>query len=652
MSAGLAVATAGLLLFVPGLVAALVLGLRGAPAVGAAPALSLGLYATLAVGFGTGGVSWEPATVGSALVVVLAVLTVARRPWRRPVPQGPERTAAGLERGRTWPVHAAVLGLWAAVSAVSAFLVVRATQGLQRPQQYWDAMFHASAVRWIAERGDIAPADLAPLAQPENQAFFYPDVFHGVAALVLDLGAGSVPVAVNAVLAVLPSVFAAGAGLLAWVLFGRPLAAAAAVVLATVVTAFPYDLLFWGPLWPFGTAVSATAAAAALVVLLARQGGWTAAVAAATGLLGVVHTQPAAGVGCILLALVLAVPELVTTLLGLPGRRERIRHIAAVLAAVAVFVVVSASLVLSLTGQGSGFAGVDWPAVASPGQAVGQLLTFNQESERPQWWVAALLSTGVLALSRRGREGWPLLVGAAVFVALYVMAAAYEDPLQQSLTSLWWNDRWRLAALFAVPAVVVAAAGVQGLADGLRSAVARLPGPVGAQGRRVAPVLLLLAVALVLTLDYAPRNQERVALGYTDGPTFSTLEERGYAQLAGLYDGGTVLNDPFDGSAWAYSYFELPLLFKSPITSPFRAEDIGEDRLLLFRAFNQLATDDDVLAAVEALDVRWVVVSEGFTAVGQTRAPGLTGLDTVRDLELVYSDPQTSIYRLVRPGQV
>ncbi|MGY1606888.1 MULTISPECIES: DUF6541 family protein [unclassified Geodermatophilus] len=652
MSAGLAVAAAGLLLFLPGAIAASALGMRGASALGAAPALSLGLYACVAVVFGAAGVRWEPTTVGLALLVVLIGLTAARRPWRRGVTDAPDRTGTRAARWRPWSGHAAVLALWAVVSAVSAYLVVRASQGLQRPQQYWDAMFHANAVRWIAEHGDIAPADLAPLAQPENDAFYYPDVFHGVAALLVDLGAGSVPVAINAVLAVLPGVFAAGAGLLAWVLFGRPVVSAAALVLATVVTAFPYDLFFWGPLWPFGTAVAAIGSAAALILLLARHGSSATAVAAALGLLGVVHTQPAAGVGCLLLAVVLGLPQMLVCLRRLPGPRERLQHAGWVLFAAAVFTLVSAPLVSSLTGQSGGLGGVDWPAVASPGQAIGQLLTFNQDSAHPQWALAALLLVGVLAAPRCGWRGWSLLVATGLFAALYVMAAAYDEPLQQSLTSLWWNDRWRFAALFAVPAVIVAAVGVQVAADGLRDLIAQLPGAAGRRGRRLVPVLVLVVVAGVVVLAYFPRNQERVALGYTDGPTFSEEEQRGYAVLADLHDGGAVLNDPFDGSAWSFAYYQLPLVFRSPITPPYRPEDIGEDRLLLFREFNQLDTDEAVQTAVEDLDVRWVVISEGFTAVGQTRAAGLTDLDQVDGLELVYSDRQTSIYRLTRPGRV
>ncbi|MGY1857864.1 DUF6541 family protein [Modestobacter sp. SYSU DS0290] len=663
MSAGTAVASAGLLLFLPGLLSALAVGMRGHLAVAAAPALTLGSLALAAVLYAQLDVPWSVGTVVPVLLAVPVVLLVLRRPWRtrgdaeQDPAGGAVPSGAGHRRRRPSALDLTWLLAWAVVSGLAAYRIVRATLGLTQPQQYWDGMFHANSVRFIADSQVIDSAALAPMAQPENTDFLYPDVFHGLAALLVQTGRLDVPMAINAVLAVLPAVFAAGLGLLAWVVLRRPLAAVAAAVLGTAVTAFPYDLMFWGPLWPYGTAVAAVPGAVALVLLLLRHGSLATGSAAVLAMLGVVQTQPAAGASAVVAALLLGLPVLRDRWVELGEPRARLRAFGGLVAAGIALLVLCAPLAAGILGQSGGGVGtgVDWVATQTPGAAIGQLLTFNQEADRPQWWIAGLLLAGVVVLLRRRGPGRMLLAVAAVFLGQYVLASAYDNDLSLRLTSMWWNDKWRFAAIFVVPAVLIAAAGVQGLADGARRLSERAPLPATARSR-VVPVLgaLLVAGLILLTaLAYGPRNESRVALGYTDGPTWSRTEARGYEQLSEIHDGdGLILNDPNDGSALAYAYFGLPVVFKSPLTPPYQPAAIGADRLLLLSRFDEIDDDPEIRAAAERLGVEWVVVGEGFTAVGQQRAAGLDELDEVDSLELEFRNRDVSVYRLAEPGDV
>jgi hypothetical protein len=250
-----------------------------------------------------------------------------------------------------------------------------------------------------------------------------------------------------------------------------------------------------------------------------------------------------------------------------------------------------------------------------------------------------------------------LLFVAAVFLGQYVLASAYDTPLSLRLTSLWWNDKWRFAALFAVPAVLIGAAGIQGLADRvaqvLRSWDGRIPAAVRRGAVPAMSVLLVGWLLLIAVVAYGPRNQIRVALGYTDGPTWSRTEAQGYEELSEIFDGdGAILNDPNDGSALAYAYFGLPVVFKSPLTPPYQPAAIGPDRLLLLSKFDEIDEDPEVRAAADRLDVHWAVVGNGFTAVGQERVAGLDELEDVESLELAFRNADMSIYRLVEPGDV
>jgi hypothetical protein len=614
-----------------------------------------------AVVFGQLGVPWHLGTVSAVLLGVPLLLLLLRRPWRR---RAAARTGQGDEadraRVRSATVAPAVgwLVIWAVVSGLAAYRIVRATLGLTQIQQYWDGMFHANAVRFIADSQVIDSSALAPMAQPENSDFLYPNVFHGLVALLVQTGQVTVPMGINAVLAVLPAVFAASLGLLAWVIFRRPLAAVAATVLGTAVTAFPYDLMLWGPLWPYGTAVAVLPAAAGLVLLFVRTGSLPGGAVAVLGLLGVVQTQPAAGASCVIAATLLALPVLRERWDELGHRRARMRYVGSLVAAGMGLLVLCLPLASGiLRPKGAAGGGVDWPATQTPGSAIGQLLTFNQEADRPQWWLAGFLLLGVVMLLIGRGPGRMLLAVAAVFLAQYVLASAYDTPLSLWLTSLWWNDKWRFAALFAIPAVLIAVAGIQSLADRMARMSRSWDGQVPAAVRRAAvpavSVLVVGCLLLIAVVAYGPRNQIRVALGYGDGPTWSRTEAKGYEQLSEIFDGdGAILNDPNDGSALAYAYFGLPVVFKSPLTPPYQPAAIGPDRLLLLSKFDEIDEDPEVRAAADRLDVHWAVVGNGFTAVGQQRVAGLDELEDVDSLQLAFRNADMSIYRLVEPGDV
>jgi hypothetical protein len=304
-----------------------------------------------------------------------------------------------------------------------------------------------------------------------------------------------------------------------------------------------------------------------------------------------------------------------------------------------------------LTGVAGDATAIDWPAVATPGAALGQLILFNHESPYPQWWLGVLVAVGAVA-SLHSAALRPFLVAGGVFLALFVLAASYDTRVSALLTAVWWNDHWRLAALFVVPAAVIAAAGLAWVKDGvqdLTSTLSRRVSPRVAAARGSVIMALLAVVLITLTqTGYLDRNTARVALPYTDGPTVSVAEEAAYAELARLWDGGTVLNDPADGSPWAYALHGLPLVFKTPLTMPSSPEQFGRDRITLLERFAPDRESVDVLDALESLDVRWVLVGNGFATDTVSRAPGLEDLADVPGLDELWSNGDATIYRVER----
>src|SRR5699024_6288858 len=86
-----------------------------------------------------------------------------------------------------------------ALAAVPVVHVLIATRGLSAIPQNWDAIFHGGATRFIAETGRAGVTDLAPVSQPANPHFFYPDTYHAFASLLVGLPGGGLPEALGAV---------------------------------------------------------------------------------------------------------------------------------------------------------------------------------------------------------------------------------------------------------------------------------------------------------------------------------------------------------------------------------------------------------------------------------------------------------------------
>jgi hypothetical protein len=160
--------------------------------------------------------------------------------------------------------------------------------------------------------------------------------------------------------------------------------------------------------------------------------------------------------------------------------------------------------------------------------------------------------------------------------------------------------------------------------------------------------LVAVGFLVVTSGGYHSSNAARVAVPYRDGPTVYTGERQAYQELAHRWSGGAILNDPADGSPWAYALYGLPLVFKTPLTPPAKAADFGADRLALLDHFDDGLDDPVVARAVQDLDVRWVIVGDGFASPNVSRAPGLRHLDDMPGVHLVWSDDVAKIYRVDR----
>ncbi|WP_433801043.1 DUF6541 family protein [Actinomycetospora sp. CA-084318] len=631
-----------ILLFVPGLAVSASVGLRGWARWGAAPAVSFGLIGAVSPYLDGGWLAWNIGTLAlstvllCAIVLALRIFVVGSRPaWK---PTRPQITSSG-----------ALVALAVAVSAgVGAYVVWRASQRFQAFPQWWDTTFHANAIRFIADSGNADPSALRIINFPSLESFYYPSADHALSALVVRATGIPIEAVLNVGDAVSTGVFALGLAALVVVLGGEKLTAAAVALIACVPASALYDIMVWGPLFPYvlGTAVIPSFLVALASCLRTDGSASLRSITVALSGLGLVALHPGAAFAAAVLG-VLLVAQLVVS------RELQARSWGALAVAVVVLLVVGFPQLRGFL-AGAGGASVDWPGTTPPAEAVGHLLLQDHVRDHPQWWLLILVLLGLWSV-RRQRVLTFYLVGAVVFAGLYVAAASYEGPLVAEVTRPWWNDQYRLLALATHGLVLVAGFGLANIARTVTAGLgavlnffrAAADDRTGRLVRGLGVVVAFLVMSVATHLFYVSANVDRVRQLYGSGPTVTADKLAAYRELARLTPPGSVtMNDPADGSPWMWAYAGVRPVFGHALMIPTETPSLNDDQRALLYGFNQMETNPVVRSAIARMDVRYVIVANGFISDGLERAPGLQDLQAVPALTKVFENRDAVIYRV------
>lgn len=633
-----------LLVFVPGLALALGLGMRGWYAVAVAPLLTFAVVLVAIVVAGMVDVRWGPAVFGATAVALALVVLAAAALWRRRATAAPDRPDRTEDRsGRTW---SALAGLGTAVGAGIGFLtVVGGTGGLTDPNQGFDALFHVNLIETITRSGDVSPSVAGRLNGYPDGTSVYPDAFHAMASLIAQLSGGTLA-AINALMACIPLI--GGVGLLGLLRScGLVREAAVVPVVLAASSGYPVDLIWRGPVWVFVFGITLVPAFLVLLrwVLDHRSPTSVGVMGIAAAGLAVIH--PSAALSAAVFALCLLGFRWASSRAAMP--RDLIVLVPAG--------VLAAALTLPLIGQAivdtGGGTVVDWPAVQSAGEVVGELLFYNYDNLYPQLWLAVPTLVGAVVAWRAGALRW-WIVGTGVFLALCVLAAAYEGRLVQLSTGPWWNDRFRFAGLVFLGLAVLGAVGVVAFADALASVLRpllRRSGVASSSVRgRASVAAVVLVVALIGVLSggfYVQQNQERlrIAYGLGVGGAVSSADLEAFDVLHELPGTELVLNDPNDGSSWMWALADVEPVFGAALTMPVRPP-LPVDRQILIDGLNCLDSDEEVRRAIEQLGVRHVYSSESPLVAGPTPNEGFRDLASVESLRPIYQRGGATIFEI------
>lgn len=636
----------------PGLLVGAALGLGWRALVGVAPLISVGVLTAVGVWSGVVGLPWNLARA-SVAVVVLAAITLAVRLLlerrRRSTPAVVDRAdpaagsgTTGVEPGDGTPrlegraLAVVAVGIVLGV-VVGAVIWWRGTDGLVLMNQDWDIPWHANMIRLIAEAeewttslaGNFAYYDTVVEDAPIRN---YPIAFHAIAALAWPGSGLAVPQFLGLFQMMIVAVqLPLSAAALTWHLTRRSGATALAALAATMLSSFPYDLLFRGPLIPL---VAGLALLGPFVVAAARSDqhlAWRWRLVAGIGAVGLFGAHAS-------IAVVAVVVLVAWFALAVPATPRAFARRGLGLVTIGVIAAVLAGpLVLEMLRESGRVSEITWPAYETVPQAFGEVLFLSHGNTMAQWGWAILLVVGCFAMLRSARVRW-YLFAFLVAVAVAAMTAGSDGELITSLTAFVYNDSWRLVGFATLLAVPVIGMGGQRVADAVVQAWR------GTRFRRVgvvaSAVLAALLLSLVVRADVA-RNVWTLQRGYREGSTVTAAERQMMESLTAIVPPeGQVLNDACDGSVWMFA-----LADRMPMIRHF--EIVPTDRqLLLLNRFNQFDTDPEVQQAAAELGITHVYVSDGRVRGYLPRPAGLEDLDQVEALEKVAENEVARVYEI------
>lgn len=616
------------------------IGLRGLWAVAAAPAFAITVIGGASVLAGWFGWAWSVIPCLALTVVIGVVIGLIRR--------RAELRQTSRPYFSPWWTLAAVLGA-ATVIAVQTTAVIGESSAIS---QTFDNVFHLNAIRYILDTSAASPLELGQMTSPNGGVPFYPSAWHATAAIVAQLSGASIPVVVNAQTVVIAAlVWPVGAMVLARTLAGSTAAVTvSAAIISASVPMFPLLPMDYGVLYPFQLAlatvpVAVAATASALGIGAGARDiapGWWALV-----VLGAIPGVALAHPGGFVAWLAFSVPIVMVFAVRVWRARRtalvRTGVVVGTLAYLGVGLILLKILRPPLPTR-------LWPTALTPSAAALETLQVSMFYGAIALPLALAVVAGIVWAVRERTDAaivsvalW--LVGAVLFI---VVIASPFGTLRDALTGSWYNNWPRLAAVFGIALVPVAALGLARTVEALglwwtrRSPAARGP-------RLVAAVL---AAALGFVLFPLPAMPNAVAQAHgrfvlDDDAALVSADEMALLQRIPEHVpvGSVIAGNPYTGTALAYAIGGRQVLM------PHILVDVSDDAATVNEHLADAVAMPAVCDAVDALDVGFVLdFGDREVHNGSHRLEGLEELEDSGAVRLVDSEGDARLYEVTACG--
>lgn len=628
--------------FVPGLLVACTMKLRGLDAVGLAPALSVAMIAISAMVAPMVGITWA-LWVPFAFALVVALLGfcinfLAERVGARGVRrresaassareyqdgdqhqgvasvEAPDAARAGSLIRSRW--FSREQGLYYISWAIGALLLARNIKNsIGNPEwisQTFDNNFHLNVIRYIADTGSASSLTVGGLTSGGGPIGFYPAAWHALVSLVFESTNVSIPVATNtvalligavvwplSVIAMMRSIFKLNAPAIFTI-----------GALSAAFSAFPVLLLFFGVLYPNFLGVALIPAGVAVLAQMFRVVDVRRLTLTQTLYLGIFIAVgiALAHPNAIMSLLVFVIPLFVTWALlqikaGVLRRTPWWVSLASVVVSAAIL-----WLIYYLWGvvRPPKEAGEIWGPVISQAQAYGEAALNATMGSVPQWMIFVLFVLGLLGLVlRKNRHLWLI---AAWCVIAFFYAAARSLPWDQDrywVVGVWYHDSFRLAALVPLATLPLAVFGVHWLAEKIAHPTVHQALASRVRNVKIQPLMatFLSIVAVVAVVGWGQTSKgldqqiEASYWQYGPDPESGLLspDEMDVLQAIDEYvpQDQKILVQPFTGGALAYAIADRE------VSAPHTIWSATDDELYLQHHLNQALTDPKVCQIVQ-----------------------------------------------------
>ena len=637
------------LLFIPGTLLLRSARLPWCWSICCSPLLSLSLIALICQVYSITGIPSTPVSVFGCFAVLIIIVTLAVR-------------GSNLETMHSLPrIHAPAIFLYLIIgSALGYNLFISRLGSSDALFQAYDVTWHLDIIQAMFESHKLTSLGVSPYMAaldasiaPINYSGFYPAAWHALCALSMMIDGSAATVVINA------SMFA-----LACLVF--PLATLAFVsaifpdksraqyigALASLAfVSFPWNLVAFGPVYANVAGFAILPAVAALFIvlfsgLLARSEIVRVAVALFLGAIGLALCHPNTIFSCV----VILSPYCVRQICAACDKRSLGRSKKLLLSALFVaFVLLVWTICYKLPFMQDTVTHV-WKPYAWSWQEIVNILTLSYTFEfsdetAAQWVLAAIVVVGAIRTGTKIGSRW-LLTSYLVPCFILLISATHSDSLKQFLAGFWYTDPMRLASVCVIAAIPLSVIGIDALYELTLRTIAS-HNPRWAQKPGVYLTAGCLGI-LFIVLNFMPSfNLPGSHYRYSpeDYAKYAKLEERDrpvksfrttfgdYRLIASsIYrknspldsteisflnkaseliqdSDALIVNDPMDGSFLSYGTHGLRVYYRK--FSGFGGSNESVESKLIRLHLSEYATNEDVRAAVEKIDARYVIVLRG-----------------------------------------
>ena len=510
-------------------------------------------------------------------------------------------------------------------SAISTIFFLKNLDGAGSYMQLYDSAWHMGIIRNFLENGDYSPLHSGNIIPTEGSTF-YPTGYHTIVALLCSFTGISLPVASNAVIFVeIAVLLPTSVYVLFSVLFAHNTKLLRiGMIVPVMFQTFPWLFITFGPLWSNLLATCVAPAILAVLVVLFR--GQTcmkericATVYSLFAFLFAAFTQP----NTIFTLAVLIAPYVFTQIqtycFGISDSKKHRACLVSSYIGLCILIMGSwAFLYKSSFMQRT--VTWNWEKIGGIWQVVRDvyMLGFSAAEGQPVLAVLVLLGIAVTILKR---EYLWITISYLIFCLFYIISAGTEGRLKHIMTGFWYTDYHRLASSAILVALPLAALGLTSVLRFVVSSYEVMCTNAIARDKKIVSILLTIAVASCIFVPYVPRDmakQSYNAFGAVtrdihywnagDEPKTYSKRESEFVQKVKkeIPQDSVVINNPYDGSAYAWGQDSLNVLYKA-----WQGNWMGtptEDSTIIMTRLNELTQNASVCTAVRNINARYLII--------------------------------------------